>query len=183
LNGLCSIEAIALHPIDLPKRVTKVRVQWQSGVVTELEVPRPESGQAHSHRPEVVQRIRDLAAAGIHDEEIGRQLNSEGLHTGTGRLWYLDLVRTMRSRFGIKRVARDRQRNPPLPHRHPDGRYSVPGLVARLGVSEAIVHGWIKRGVIPATRADFGTHQNVYWLEIDDATATRLTALLRRRRP
>jgi DNA invertase Pin-like site-specific DNA recombinase len=177
------IEAIALHPIDLPKRVTKVRVQWQSGVVTELEVPRPESGQDHSHRPEVVQRIRDLAAAGIHDEEIGRQLNSEGLHTGTGRLWYLDLVRTMRSRFGIERVARDRQRNPPLPHRHPDGRYSVPGLVARLGVSEAIVHGWIKRGVLPATRADFGTHQNVYWLEIDDATAARLTALLRRRRP
>jgi hypothetical protein len=79
-------------------------------------------------------------------------------------------------------VAPDRPRMIPLPHRHPDGRYSVPGAMAHLGVTEAIVHGWIKRGAVTASRADFGTHRNVYWLNIDAATAARLTARLRRRR-
>lgn len=175
------IEAVALHPIDVPKRATKVRVQWQSGVVSELELPRPARGHDHSHHPDVVRRIRDLAAGGSHDDEIARQLNIEGLRTGTGRPWNLELVRSMRSRARIARVAPDRQRMPPLPQRHPDGRYSVPGAMARLGVSEAIVRGWIKTGVVTVTRADFGTHRNVYWLDIDDATAARLTARLRRR--
>ena len=57
----------------------------------------------------------------------------------------------------------------------------MPGAMARLGVSEAIVRGWIKTGVVTVARADFGTHRNVYWLHIDDATAARLTARLRRR--
>ena len=69
------------------------------------------------------------------------------------------------------------------PPKHPDGRFSVPGAAARFGVSEGIVRRWLQRGLVTATRADFGTHRDAYWLEIDDATAARLKARLRIRRP
>jgi hypothetical protein len=56
----------------------------------------------------------------------------------------------------------------PLPHRHPErGWFSIPGEMARFGVTEGIVRRWISTGVVRATRADFGTHRNVYWLEGD----------------
>lgn len=174
------IEAIAIQPVDVPKRCTKVRVQWQSGVVNELEVPRPRGGDVRRHAPEAVQRVRELASAGLHDEEIARQLNDEGHRTGTGLQWDYEAVRQLRSRSRIARVAPDRQRMPPLPHRHPDGRYSVPGAAAHFGVSRAIVYRWINKGLVPTTRADYGTHRNAYWLDIDDDTEARLMKQVRR---
>ncbi|HEX7792700.1 MAG TPA: hypothetical protein VF456_00035 [Vicinamibacterales bacterium] len=69
-----------------------------------------------------------------------------------------------------------------LPHRHPErGWFSIPGAMARFGVTEGIVRRWIADGVVRATRADFGTHRNVYWLEIDDATEAQLAARIRHR--
>ena len=35
------IEAISLSPIEVPRRATRIKVAWQSGTVTEIEVPRP----------------------------------------------------------------------------------------------------------------------------------------------
>lgn len=52
--------------------------------------------------------------------------------------------------------------------------------MARFGVSENMVHRWIKQGIVSATRAKFGTHRSVYWLDIDEATAARLTARIHR---
>lgn len=171
------IEAIALHPVDVPRRSTRLRVQWSSGAVDELEIARPGRGEAHRHDPVVLERIRELAATAAHDEEIARQLNREGLRTGMGLSWTHELVRQTRSTKRIARVAPDRPRMHPLPHRHPDGRrYSVPGAMARFGVSEQVVRRWIQQGLVAATREDFGTHRNVYWFEIDETTAARLTA-------
>jgi len=171
------IEAIALHPVDVPRRVTRVRVLWTAGAVNELELARPGRGEAHRHDPAVLERIRELAAAAAHDEEIARRLNVDGLRTGTGRPWTEALVRQTRSTKRIERVAPDRPRMHPLPHRHPDGRrYSVPGAMARFSVSKQVVHRWIRQGLVTATREDFGTHRNAYWFDIDDAIAARLTA-------
>jgi hypothetical protein len=175
------IEAIAIHPVDVPRRCTRVRVQWQSGVVNELEVPRFLRGESHRHSPEAVQRVRELATAGGHDEEIAKQLNDEGLRTGTGREWDLEAVRQLRSRHQIARVAPDRPRMRPLPDRYPDGRYSVPGVMAHFGVSRSLVYQWIEKGLLQASRADYGTHRNAYWLDIDADTAAQLKK--RRRGP
>ena len=170
------IEAVALHPIDVPRRATKVCVQWHSGVVSELEVPRPYGGDLRKHSPESLQRIVELVDAENHDDEIALQLNAEGYRTGTGLMWKEELVRAARRKAGIKLVVADRQRMPPLPHRYPDGRYSVPGVIAQFGVSENTVRKWIKRGLVCVSRADFGTHRNAYWLDIDESTAERLKA-------
>jgi DNA invertase Pin-like site-specific DNA recombinase len=167
------IEAIAVHPVDVPKRTTRIRVQWSSGAVSELAIVRGQD--ALKHAPEAMARISELAAAGLHDDEIAERLNTDGVHTGTGRAWKESLVRAARRTHRIRLAVPDRQRMPPLPHRHPDGRYSVPGAAVRFGVSHAVIYAWIKEGLVATSRADFGTHHQAYWLHIDSVTAVRLT--------
>jgi DNA invertase Pin-like site-specific DNA recombinase len=170
------IEAIAVHPVDVPTRATRIRVQWTSGVVNELSIARPDKGEYRAHAPDAIERIRQLAAAGLHDDEIAMQLNSEGRATGAGMAWKEDLVRGARRHKGIELVVADRPRMRPLPQQHPDGRYSVPGAAARFGVSRSVVRSWIKQGLVTGSRADFGTHRGVYWLHIDDTAEIRLKA-------
>lgn len=176
-----AIEAIALHPVDVPRRMTRIRVQWQTGTVTEIEIARPPKGQYRTHAPEVVQRIRDLAAAGLRDDEIAGRFQNEGLRTKVGLRWSEDMVRGARRKYGISRIAPDRPRMPALPERHPDGRYSVPGAAIRFGVTHSAVYFWIQRGLVTGSRADFGTHRDVYWLDIDDAAVRRINAQRRSR--
>ena len=176
------IEAVAIVPLDVPRRSTSIRVQWTSGAVDELVIPRLYKGEYRKTSSQTIRRIGDLAAAGLRDDEIAQQLEAEGLRTGTNLAWQEDHVRQLRSRNGIARTAADRPRMILLPHRHPErGWFSIPGAMARFGVTEGIVRRWISTGVVRATRADFGTHRNVYWLEIDDATEAQLAARIRRR--
>jgi hypothetical protein len=176
------IEAVAVKPLDVPTRTTRIRVQWTSGAVSELTIARPAKGEYRMHAPAAIERIRELAAAGLRDDEIAGQLDSAGVRTGTGHGWKEDGVRQARRKNGIERVAPDRPRMHPLPHRHPDGRYSVPGAAARFGVSRNVIRAWIRRGLVRGTRGDFGTHRDVHWLDIDEVTASRLMARRSRRK-
>ena len=104
------IEAISLSPLEVPRRATVVKVAWQSGAVTELEVPRPHRRQLFRTPPAAVERMRALAAAGRHDEEIAAILNAEGMRTGRGLPWTTWAVRWTRKKERISRVAPDRPR-------------------------------------------------------------------------
>ena len=113
------IEAIALSPIEVPRRATRVKVAWQSGTVTEIEVPRPHRRDLFRTPPAAVERMRALAAAGRHDEEIAEILNAEGMRTGRGLAWTTWAVRWTRKKERICRVAPDRPRRELLPDRFP----------------------------------------------------------------
>jgi hypothetical protein len=171
------IEAISLSPIDVPQRATLVTVAWQSGTVTEIEVPRPRPGNVYQIPPAALERVRALAASGQPDEQIAEILNAEGMRTARGRPWDTWAVRRTRKKERICRVAPDRPRRDPLPARYPDGRYSVPGAATRFGVKWKTVRAWIKRGLVDAERRDFEEHRRVWWLEIPEATAARLKRL------
>lgn len=176
------IEAVAVNPVDVPRRSTRIRVQWTSGAVSELVIPRLHKGEYRKNPSQAILRIGELAAAGLRDDQIAQQLDVEQLRTGTGLAWHEDHVRQARSRNDIERTAADLPRILPLPHRHPErGSFSIPGAMAKFGVNESMVRRWIAHGLLRTTRADFGQHHNVYWLEIDDVTAARLSARLRRR--
>ena len=176
------IEAIALHPVEVPRRVTEVKVQWQGGQVTELEVPRPSRRQCMRTGELAVARLRELAAAGLRDDEIAVRLNGGGYVTGRGKSWTEWAVQWARRKEGIERVAPDRARGRPLPDRHPDGRYSVAGAAQRFGVSVQVVRGWIRRGLVAAQRERYAGYPGVWWIVIDEAAATRLEQLTRRPR-
>ena len=171
------IEAISLSPIEVPRRATVVKVAWQSGTVTEIEVPRPHPRDRFRTPPAAAERTRALAAAGRHDEEIAAILNAEGMRTGQGRAWTTSAVRWTRKKERIGRVAPDRPRHESLPDRFPDGRYSVAGAAKRFGVRLAVVHAWIKRGLVKGERNDFQAHRRVWWLAISETIAARLERL------
>jgi hypothetical protein len=176
------IEAVAIEPIEVPNRQTRIRVQWQSGAISELAVARPARHEWSRTSAQAVSRISELAATGRRDEEIAEQLNEEGIPTGAGKQWDTVAVKWARRRNEIPRTAPALPRTQPLPDRHPDGRYSISGARRRFEVSDTVVRGWIKRGLVKATREDYETHTRVYWLQIDDETAAWLEEAARRTR-
>jgi len=171
------IEAISLSPIEVPRRATRIKVAWQSGTVTEIEVPRPHRRDLFRTPPPAVERMRALAAAGRHDEEIAEILNADGMRTGRGHAWNTWAVRWTRKTERICRVAPDRPRRELLPDQFPDGRYSVAGAATHFGVTMDVIRAWVRRGLVPGERNDFQAHRRVWWLEIAEDTAARLERL------
>jgi hypothetical protein len=53
----------------------------------------------------------------------------------------------------------------------------VGGAAKRFGVRLAVVHAWIKRGLVKGERNDFQAHRRVWWLEISETIAARLAQL------
>jgi len=172
-----AIEAVGLHPVDVPARQTRVRIVWRSGEVTERVVPRPGRGDRRRTSEHSVERLRQLVGEGLRDEVITERLNYEGVLPGSGRPWTVEAVSQARRGHDIDRVAPDLPRALPLPDCFPDGQYSVQGLAQSMGVSQNVVRRWIRRGLVRAERRDFGTHRRVWWLDINDKDRQRLTNL------
>ncbi len=166
------VEAVALTPIDLPQRSTRVQVAWRTGATTELTVPRPEHGRCTPRM--AAARVRELANKKLTDGQIAERLNRQGLQTGAGLAWTTHAVARVRARECIPCN--------PAPCRHPRvpdcdarGRYSVAGTAKLFGVSVHVVREWLQKGWVGADR-----ESNVLWLTIDDATRDNLHDHLRR---
>jgi DNA invertase Pin-like site-specific DNA recombinase len=168
------IEAVSLTPVEVPQRATRVRVQWRSGAVSEVVVPRPRRGESVRTPREAVERIRELARDGKRDEEIADELNSEGLETGMGKEWDIVAVKWARRRNGVELTAPDLPRRLPLPDRRPDGRWSVPGASRRFGVSVQVIRRWIEQGLVESIKEPYSRHGKVWWITLDEEMAERL---------
>lgn len=165
------IEAITIRPVEVPERQTHIEVQWSSGAVDELFVPRIRTRRVSN---KCIERIRELVALGMGDEAIAERLNEENFTTGHHRPWTTSAVKRMRLEHTSTRRAPNADARQPLPDRHPDGRYSVRGAMKRFGVNSDKVRRWIKRGLVEAVREDFDWCEGAWWLSIDEATAKRL---------
>lgn len=171
------IEAITLEPIDIPKRATRVRIQWRSGVVDEQIIDRPSDGATS---PSVVERIRTMIDEGSNDDEIARRLNNEGIATAKHLAWTPGAVAHLRQRHRISKPRR--QQTAVLPDRHPTtGRYSTSGAARRFGVDYDTVKNWVRAGIVIAHREQYGRY-NALWLEIDEQLAAELERLVRTKR-
>jgi DNA invertase Pin-like site-specific DNA recombinase len=169
------IEAVSLRAVDVPCRETLVRVAWKSGAVTELHVPRPSTSDIRTSGA-ALSRLRELAAAGVHDREIPERLNAEGLTTATGKRWNLYAVRNARSVHRIPSTATSLPTATPLPDRREDGSYSVLGAARHFGVTRDVVRLWIQKGLVQASRQP-GRRLGALWLHIDDEAERRLSQL------
>jgi hypothetical protein len=103
-------------------------VQWSSGAITEIEVPRWTRGEMFTTSKTAREQIRAPAAEGHRDEEIGAQRN----------------VDRRRGEAGA-RLPEDRARRPgspshPGPARSvPHGRHSISGAAKKLHFSVSVV--------------------------------------------
>jgi hypothetical protein len=168
------IEAVAIRPIDVPQRLTQIRVQWKTGAVDELTADRPSGADHNRTSVAAIERIRELATLRLVDRVIAEKLNAERVKSGSGHPWTAGSVKHVRLEHKIARSTVVPRRRSRLPDRHPDGRYSMRGAMKRFGVSQHQVMRWVERGMLQAVREDFEDHQSVWWLTIDAAAAERI---------
>lgn len=164
------VKQVTLTPIDVPVRATRVQVLWQTGVVTELIVDRPDRHTALASPVAAIEIIREMTKAGVADGDIAKALNDQKLTTGRGNPWSVKSVLWARSRYRIRRALPANER---LPDRRTDGLYSVRGVAARFGVTDHIVRYWVEKDWLKV--AERGLHREL-WFRLDRATLTHLMA-------
>jgi hypothetical protein len=167
------VQMISLEPVDLPRRSTRVRIQWMSGAVDEHIIDRPVNGTARK----LAMRIQELLNSdeGLDNRQIAKRLNDEGALTAKRMRWTEDAVQHVRNTYGLQRPRR--LHRSALPDRHPETeQYSIPGAAKRLGVTTKVLRGWVARGVIPAHQAHYRGYK-AWWLRIDDKLMAKLERL------
>jgi hypothetical protein len=90
------------------------------------------------------QRIAELNAAQRMDDEIARVLNTEGWRTAHSDRFTGPLVWLLRKKWGIAAIRV--KATPTNPPRWEDGRYSIEGAAAVLGVYPGTIHKWLRVG-------------------------------------
>jgi DNA invertase Pin-like site-specific DNA recombinase len=164
------VQEVALVPVDVPRRQTRVKVLWETGAVTEVLVERPSFDVAHTTAPATAERIRQLGLAGRSAREVAAELNRAGLKTGMGRRWDVSAVSSVRITHGFAGPPTSM----PRPHQRDDGLFSIAGIATRFDVSPHVVRYWVEKGLIVAKIV--GGPGRASWYEIDDEAILRLEA-------
>jgi hypothetical protein len=168
------VREVTITPVDVPARMTRVQVLWQTGAITDFTIPRRSQFSALATPSETIALIRELVAKNKSDIEIARELNRRGLQTGVSRPWGAKSVRWVRCRHGLRRkhVAPPSVRKP---DRRSDGLYSVHGVATRFGVTDHIVHYWVAKGWLKGT-VDPGWGKAL-WFRLDRETVRHLNTV------
>lgn len=169
------ISEVVLNPVEVPERMTRVQVVWVTGVTSDFTVPRV---RFYGRVPptEAIELMRQLLEQNRSDKEIRDELNRRGLPARTKPTWTLHAVRRLRRSLGMFRWHKGTGVQPSrrLPERRTDGLYSVHGVAARLGVTEAVVHSWVEQGKLQGVEG--GGHGHPWWFKLDRATLKKLKA-------
>jgi hypothetical protein len=169
------VKQIALTPVDVPHRQTRVQVLWHTEATTELWVPRPGKRDRLRTPAEVVDASASLAT-GRTDDAIAAALNARGLRSGRGQSLTADAVAWIRYKYHIRKPGSD-PRMAAHTEARPDGRYSTRALATRLGVTISTIHYWRERGIIPAIQETPG---GPWWHEVTPAVLATLRTHIHR---
>ncbi len=120
-------------------REITIGIQWRSGMIETVRVHNDNTPNAMMI-PAVLERIRSLSADHL-DSEIADVLNREGYRTARNHQFNAGIVRQLRGQNDIKKS-----------HTGVPEYYTPPQIAALLGVSDATVVKWCKRGKLVAHR-------------------------------
>ena len=139
------------------KREVEVRILWKGETQTIHRgvwwLGKP------GNPPEVIKRIAELAAEGILDKDIARDLNAAGYRRRDGALFSGRDVSQIRGRRAIPKTTPPRE-----PH-----VYNIKEAAQRLGLSISGLHLWIRKGLIQAKPRDGYGERKVILTEEDIA--------------
>jgi MerR HTH family regulatory protein len=164
---------VTLSPIEVPTRLTRVQLLWQTGAVSNVTVQRKDKYTEQATPAPTLALIHDLYLRKTQsDGEIAAELNRRGLRTGFNNAWDISAIRRARYGASIYRPS-PKARRPP--DRSNDGLYSVHAVAARAGVKPAVIRYWARTGALePVTRRGPG---RPHWFKLDSATIERLQSL------
>jgi MerR HTH family regulatory protein len=163
------VQEVTLSPVEVPRRMTRVQVLWQTGAISDFTVPRKDKYVALATSPEALALLKQLFIAKKTDIEIAKELDRRGFKTGVGRRWGSQAVQRARYDHGMYRESKKARR---VPLRRADGMYSVRAVAARIDVPPSVVRYWARHGVLePAERGGPG---RPHWFVLDPATLDHL---------
>jgi excisionase family DNA binding protein len=139
-------------------REIMIGIQWRSGMIETVRVHNDNTPNAMMV-PTVLEKIRSLSVDHL-DSEIAEVLNGEGYRTARNHQFNAGIVRQLRGRNDIKKS-----------HAGEPEYYTPPQLARLLGVSDATVVKWCKRGKLVAHRQG---RQCTYWIKLSRAELSNL---------
>jgi DNA invertase Pin-like site-specific DNA recombinase len=169
------IEKITVAVVGDSEQVD-VTIVWAGGHETTSQAVRPVARlEQLSYYPRLIQRIRELAAAGHTARQIADALNADGLRPPkrTSRFG-VEQVRTILHQRGIRTQHHNTTVTVLAEH-----EWSVTGLAAALHMPTATAYTWIYRGWVTAHRASDDKH----WIITADPTELDRLRQLRNRPP
>jgi hypothetical protein len=162
-------------PLMLTAETIDIGIRWQSDVITQQAIPRPQRSCAkYRTDPRIVERIRALAPDQC-DQQIAETLNAEGWRTSRGALFTENKVNCIRRSRGLPTTCPSKALAPGVGQRG-DGRYSTPAVAALLNVNRSTVAVWCRMGRLDAVR---DTPHSSYWVKLTE----EMIAELRRAEP
>jgi hypothetical protein len=147
-----------------------VTIQWKGGFASQHTLRR---GVLRYRQlgdcDRLLQRVRELRAAGQRSPAIAARLNAEGFRTPRNTLFRAGTVRSLLSREGLSRSR------PGLPF--PEGRgrdeWWVSDLARELDMSPTGLHGWIQRGWVQARQLGVGARCWIIWADAEEMARLR----------
>jgi hypothetical protein len=154
--------------------VTRLTIRWVGGGISRHELVRP----VHTYErlgdlPRLLERIRELLAAGQRSGLIATRLNAEGFRSPRGdQQFTADRIRQIVCRFGL------RERRPTLPGDVPKlERHEawMTDLAEELSIPIPTLMAWCKRGWVEARKVEATVLRWVVWA--DESEKDRLRQL------
>lgn len=151
-----------------------VKIVWVSGHYSLEHIEQPVLRQAAmAHHAELVRQVQALWQAGFNDVQSAAELTEQGFRSARSSTLLPLTVQKIRHEYRWLSVLK-RSCNA----LEVDGRFTVQGLAARLGVERTWVAKRIYNGVIDAKYVIRHPQGNVYLIENDEAMIEQLRQLL-----
>ena len=152
---------------DTQPRSADITVHWNGGAITTHTVVCPPVGWHMVTNAALIQQIRELAQQ-MPDHQIADTLNADSVLTQTGKAWTYRRVVMIRKLHDIPTAC---SIDPGKSSIRADGFVSVAYAAGRLSVSNALIHHWVRQGVITA---DQRVAQSYCWVKLTDQDIERL---------
>lgn len=171
------VERIEVTVIGTTERV-KVTISWAGGTSTTGEIVRPvQRLDQLSYYPRLLERVRELAAAGHRARGIARTLEQEGYRPArAGKRISESAVQELLRRLGAD--TGPRRHRAPLPPGEDlgPGEWWLDELATELNMPKPTLYMWINRGWLQARRESRSPHRLIAHADPDEL------AMLRERR-
>jgi DNA invertase Pin-like site-specific DNA recombinase len=162
-----AIQEATLTVKDTKPRSAQLSLLWSGGVTTTHRIVCPPTGWHMVTDSRNVERIRELAQR-WPDHQITDVLNGDGTRTRTGKMWTYQRVKSVRKLYRIPTACSIDPGAGPV---RADGFVSAAFAAKRLCVSDALIHYWVKQGVLTA---DQRIAQSYLWVRLTDEDIARL---------